>query len=109
LHVEDHPGVEGVVPECIDEHALRVRTQGLEHVSQQIVRQRAPSVGPLQAHSDCLGLERTDPNRQEARRIVLAQHDKTLLVDQADANALNRHLNHRRTELLSNRGGGLRS
>ncbi len=77
--VEDQLGVEDVVPDGNDPDLLQTPTEGLDHVLQQVVRQRARRDDALLRERDRTCLRRTDPDREVTIAVPFSeQHDGTV-------------------------------
>ena len=64
----------------------------VEHVRQQVVRERALGGDALELHRDRLGLPAADPDGQVALALRLAEDDDVLRGKHVDADALDDHL-----------------
>src|ERR1700730_4845756 len=91
---EDQVRVEDPVPQRGDVHRAELDVQDLEHVTEQIMRQRAKGNHALLGEGDRRCLDRSDPDRQVPVALRLLEQDDGAVRWHLDPDADDLHLPH---------------
>src|SRR3984957_6854368 len=96
---EDQVRVEDPVPQLGDVHRPQLDVQNLEHILEQIVRQRPDGNHALLGEGDCRCLDRPDPDGQVPVPLRLLEQDDGAVRRHLDPDADDLHLTHCRSVL----------